>query len=1069
MGLLELRLMGEFSVVLDGRPIDGLRSLRTQELLTYLVLHRDAPQARQRIAFLLWPESTEAQSRTNLRRELHTLRQELPGADELLRIEPTTIQWRPGTPPTVDLADFVDAADDARRADGDGETMRTSAERAVRAYGGDLLPASHTDWVLDARAELKQRCIELLDRLVAELEDRGAVVDAMNHARRRIALEPLEEAGYRALMRLQGRAGERAAALRTYHACEAVLERELGVAPSPETMAVYAELVADDGAAVVPALPRDTPLVGRDEEWGRLVAALKRSANGFGVVVVSGEAGTGKSRLAEELGRSARERGARVAHARCYATQSRIALGPVGEWLRSPAYRSVISALDAHAAAEVARLVPDLLSPDTGGSLQDSGPLSDAWQRLRLYEGVAHALVRSDQVVLVLDDLHWCDAETAEFVGFLARFDTDAPVLLVATVRPEELDDNAAAVAVLRELGRRGAVEDIELRPLDVHATGELVAHVVGDDVSSEALERLHRATGGFPLFLIEALRARAARGGTGLDAVAVSELTGSRSVLSGRLGSLGPAARQLADLAAVVGRDFSVELLTEASDLSEDEVVAAADELWRRRLVRERSATTYDFGHDLVRDTAYEEVSPPRRLLLHRRVAQAYELLHGGDLDPVADRIADHYEKAGQPARALPYHQRAAEAARRLFAVDASVRHFERALDLLSAVPESLDRDRLELHLRHSLSAPLNAKFGFASEQQDANLTRVRTLADRLGDTRRAAQSVFGLWAVHFVRGDIPRSQDLALEALDACARHPELLGEANLTLAGSVSSLGRFEEAVDLFERAADLASKYPATTVVLGFSTEVMARVWASHALWLAGRADEAVESARRGLEVARALADPYGETIAHCYHAILYQMLCEREASLEHARLGVALCHRHGITYYLQWAQVLEGWGIGGDEGVALIRRALEELTHQGAFTRRPYFLSVLAETLIDAGRAVDADAVLSAARSSAADRHDVWWEAETLRLQGTIARGTEAERGLRTAVDFATGRSPMLALRAATSLACHLRAEGRVDEARTVLEPARGAVTQGTGTRDLQDADTLLADLTGLPA
>src|SRR5262245_49998099 len=165
MGLLELRLLGEFSVVHDGRPIDALRSLRTQELLTYLVLHGDAPQARHRIAFLLWPESSEAQARTNLRRELHTLRQELPEADQLLRIEPTTMQWRPDTPSTVDLAEFLAAAGDARHAAGDGDGVRTSAERAVRAYGGDLLPASHAEWVLDARAELKQRCVDLLDRL----------------------------------------------------------------------------------------------------------------------------------------------------------------------------------------------------------------------------------------------------------------------------------------------------------------------------------------------------------------------------------------------------------------------------------------------------------------------------------------------------------------------------------------------------------------------------------------------------------------------------------------------------------------------------------------------------------------------------------------------------------------------------------------------------------------------------------------------------------------------------------------------------------------------------------------
>jgi len=161
-----------------------------------------------------------------------------------------------------------------------------------------------------------------------------------------------------------------------------------------------------------------------------------------------------------------------------------------------------------------------------------------------------------------------------------------------------------------------------------------------------------------------------------------------ARAVLAGRIAQADPAAREVAELAAVIGRDFTLELLTEASDLDGDSVIGAVDELWRRRIIREHPPAGYDFAHDLLRDTAYGGISPPRRSHLHLRVAQALELTHANDPRAAAAAMAYHYERAGRPARAVPHHVRAAEVATGVFANRKAVGHYRRAAELLRQAP---------------------------------------------------------------------------------------------------------------------------------------------------------------------------------------------------------------------------------------------------------------------------------------------------------------------------------------------------------------------------------------------
>ena len=225
--LLRIRLLGGLDVRYGAERLGTLESPRLQSLLAYLLLHRHAAQPRQHLAFVLWPDSTESQARTNLRQLLHHLRRAIPQSESFLEVGPVSIQWRPAGPFSLDLAQFESAAG---RADEDDDAGATEAlEGAVALYGGELLPGCYDEWILPERERLRDRNIELLERLTNILEQERDYPGAARYAELLLRSDPLHESTYRRLMWLYSLCGDRARALRVYHTCATVLERELGV------------------------------------------------------------------------------------------------------------------------------------------------------------------------------------------------------------------------------------------------------------------------------------------------------------------------------------------------------------------------------------------------------------------------------------------------------------------------------------------------------------------------------------------------------------------------------------------------------------------------------------------------------------------------------------------------------------------------------------------------------------------------------------------------------------------------------------------------------------------------
>jgi len=727
---LQIRLLGTFQLAYDQQPLTTVNSTRLQSLLAYLVLHAGTSHPRQYLAFLLLPDSTEAQARTNLRKLCFQLRQALPAPDQFLQMDNHTLQWKPAAPYTLD----VDELRQLLKTLAHEPPLCEKLTQLVDLYVGELLPSCYDDWLLPVRQEFHDNVMSALNRLVALLEQQRAYLDGIRYARRLLQFDPLQERTYQHLIRLYTLNGDRAGALRTYHDCLMMLKRELGVEPDAATTILYEEILtghfATRRAAEVgsdPALPpmpvvpshnlvihrmplvgraqelapstgvEPLPLVGRHHEWAVLQATWQQVMRGKAqFVTIAGEAGIGKTRLAEELLAWTSQQGVRTARTRAYVAEGALAYAPITEWLRSEALGQGLDQLERLWQTELARLLPELLSQQP--NLPQPSPMAEGWQRQRFHEALARAiLLGSGPLLLLLDDVQWCDAETLSWLHYLLRFDKQARLLVIGTVRTEAVDEQHPLHELQRQLQRAGQHQALELVPLSGEETTILAGQLTAADITGWT-SQLYQETEGNPLFVVEMVRA-----GRWADTHPAARLEGNRhwarrqdgqatalpptvqAVIATRLAQLSPLARQLAQVAATIGRAFTLAVLAAASQASEEQLVQALEELWQRRIVRERGHG-YDFSHDKIREVVYTALSPIRRRLLHHQVAGVLEQLYAHQINEMAGQLATHYRLAEAPEKALPYLVQAGDHAQHLSAKLEALRYYQEALALARA-----------------------------------------------------------------------------------------------------------------------------------------------------------------------------------------------------------------------------------------------------------------------------------------------------------------------------------------------------------------------------------------------
>jgi DNA-binding SARP family transcriptional activator len=868
MAGLDLALLGPPRIEVDGEPL-RVDTRKAVALLAYLAV-TGRPARRETLADLLWPEYEPGNARAALRRTLSTLRGALDG------------RWLSSSGETVALAGADLELDVARfrRLLAEGR-----ADEAVALYRGDFLEgfglrdsAEFDHWQVAEAHALRRELGGGLERVALERAEGGDLEAAIMHARRRLEPDPLAESGHRLLIRLYAWVGDRTAAIEQYRACVRALHRELGVAPLAETTELYeqvsaGQVVRPPSVAVSPAAATSPPspslpFVGRDRELADLVSGWRSSAPDGRLLVVEGEVGIGKTRLVNELVDRARADGAVTVVARAAEAESELPYAVVLEALRQLAARpdagERLASLTPAVVADVSRLVPELA--DLRPGLPPAPPADSPGASSRFVRSVADVLASSCSGsapgLLVVDDAQWVDTASLEVLGYLTRRLRERAVCIVLAWRGDDLPSGHALRDLLADARRSGAGQLASLARLDREAVSRL-AQAASAEASAD---RLFTQTGGLPLFVVEYLAELSGDGGAEVPE-SVADL------LRARAASASEEARQVLAAAAVLGAAFDFEAIRETSGRSEEETVAALEELERRGLVGE-DGESYVFAHDSMRSVVYADTSLARRRLLHRRAAEVLAARSPGERAERAAVIAEHYRLAGKDVEAAEFHRLAGERARELLAPAEALAHFQAALAL--GHPEEG-----AMHEAAGQVATLAGDYGTA-------LASLEAAAALACDRAQLGRIEHELGAVHHRRGEWELAEARYGAAAEAFKRDPALLARVQADRSLNEHRRGRADEAASLARAGLRLAEQ-AGDTAALARAHNILGILAASR-----GAPQKARLELRRSLELAEALADAGARVAALNNLALIERAEGDPSRAAELTREALDLC-------------------------------------------------------------------------------------------------------------------------------------------------------------------------------
>ena len=801
---VEIRLIGELEVLRAGSAVALPASKKSRALLAYLVA-TGRPALRDRLCELLWDGPDDP--RAALRWSLTKLRPLLDG-DDVARLvaDRDRIEFQPNGA-VIDLQEVRSLT-----APGVGAMTTDALRRTAALIRGELLDGldlancyRFQQWCAGEREALRQLHVRILGRLVDILPPGD---EALAYARRRAAVDPFSEDAHVALIRLLSAMDRQHDALRHYDDCRALFERELGCRPSnaleDARRAVGRAQPARPAPPVIAesAVERQTHFIGREHEL-RVIDEIVQSESGS-VVVITGEPGIGKSRLLDEI----RSRSTSALYGRAFAAEM---VRPYGVWIDA--------------------LKPVAPFPD------------DVHDRAKLFDAVAQLL--TGVRVLALDDVQWFDEASAALLHYVARAKRDTPLIIACAARSGELEDNAAALRVVRELLRDSATaRQLALKPLSADEVRALAGSVSTD---ADA-ERIAVESGGNPLFAIELARTPQSHRTTLLETIGE------------RLGQLEARTRDLVPWAAALGRRFDVDILGRATGMPSGEMLVALERLERASILRTSTIASdrcYDFTHDLIREAAYQLLSGPRRRIVHRQIARALETVHdpNGEL---AGEIVHHAALAGENELGAGAAVRAGERCLRMFAYVEAMAVASHGLQLAESLsaPERLEMQMKLLYVivlcRTSLSTSRRELMPQLESVTDqayrAGLPRVAALGNHLiAILHEEAQSYDAAASATLRSAEMSRGVDPATELLAVAATARCLLMIQRDT------------------PRAAELAADAQTLSAATGMeNAEVPAAIGFLHAH--RGEYDRAAYFLERSLEVAARDQDHWREWIA-----------------------------------------------------------------------------------------------------------------------------------------------------------------------------------------------------------
>jgi DNA-binding SARP family transcriptional activator len=1003
LGPLEVRHRGTVVAVGGAKP---------RAVLAVLLLHANEPVSAERLAGALWGDDAPAGAIRTVQVYVSRLRRAL-GDPELVASTSAgyCLRVRPGE---LDAERFDHLVADGRRALGAGDP-ELAASLLREALGlWRVPPLADLDSLPFAPVEIarleEQRVAALESRVEADLA-LGRHVELVGELQRLVADHRWRERLHASLMLALYRAGRQAEALAAYREARSVLVDELGIEPGRSLRDLEQAILGQDPrldlaatgheARATTSEPRSA-FVGREAELDELRAGLEAAVAGRGrLVLVSGEPGAGKSRLAEQLTREASARGARVLTGRCWEGGGAPAYWPWVQSLRAYVRESAPELLHAElgsGAVELAQILPELREMLPG--LPEPASLDSDEARFRLLCATVEFLRNAcaDRVtVLVLDDLHAADPPSLVLLRFLARELRSIHLLVLGAYRDVDPVPGEPLSEMLVEVAREPGTRRLSLRGLSAREVTQYVDWTAPAIASPELATALHEQTEGNPLFVAESVQLLS------LEAIARDSVGALRLMMPGtvreviarRLTHLSEDCNRILLLASVLGREFPLDAVARLSGLSLDELLDHLDEAIAAGVVSDvpGAPDRLRFSHVLIRDTLYDRLTAARRVWLHTRAAEALEDLYGDLLESHEEApervlaLAQHWSEAGVPARAVACYRRGGELALRVFANYEAADALTRGLALFRQMPESPRRDEEELEL----TVMLGAARGWGAP----DYARARDLSVRLG--RAVSPPILrGMAMNSILRLELADAREDAIALLGAGERDGDsvLIVEGEYVLGVISFWEGDFRESRRHLEAAIDRYSSARRETHLTVYSQDpkVVCLSRLAWTLWFLGYPDQAAEARDSALALAEELDHPFSHCYANIYGAIVSQELQDEPSRARLVQAAETLATDRRFELLRTWAAVLRHFSLarrGDSDALIAMRSAISSLEQAKRTVLNSYLLSMVARACLVVGEPTEGLETVTTALADTQHTGARYMESELQCLRGEL--------------------------------------------------------------------------------
>ena len=878
--------------------------------------------------------------------------------------------------------------------------------------------------------------------------------------------------------------------------------------PSPQSDTDGARWPVESSVAASLTPPSTSGLVGREEEMRELRACLERSLQGDRqIAFVTGEPGIGKTALVtaflQQVGQSSE---CWIGEGQCIehygAGEPYLPLfGALHQVCRAPGRSRLREILGQYAPSWLVQM-PGLLDAATLETLARRTQGATRDRMLREMAEAVEAVTAEQPVVVLLEDLHWSDHATVDLLSFLARRHQTARLLVIGTYRPADVVAREHPVASVKDdLALRGLCRDLPLGRLSGADVGRYLAEALpGHRVPDGLVSRLHERTSGNPLFLVNVVQDWITQGvlvevdghwelGKDVEEAAHGVPRSVRQLIDRQLMRLSAEDQRLLGAASVAGEEFSEALVAEEGAGESEERCEA---LVRQHILRSRGtmewpdgtlAGRYAFTHALYQEVLYERVPAGRRVQLHRRIARRLEAAFGAHTEDVAPELAAHFERGQEFEQAVPYLEKAARRVLRRSAPQQAVQHLERALGMLQALPDTVERSRRELSLLTTLGQAQNAINGYAAPDVERAYRRARQLCEQIGLSRELAPVLFGLWGVHLLRAEHRAARDVADELQKLVRQGEQDVGLQMLAhgaMGATMLWTGEIADARAELER--EIALYDPQrhrSRFSYGVDPWVASHGYAALALWLLGFVDQSAQASEEAVVYARELGHPLSIAFSLHFGASLFIARREPRAVEQRAEALIALSSDLGLAFWGNQGTVARGQALiqrgHSAEGLAQVQGVLDTWSTLGKALNRPNYLAAMAEAYAGMGQVERGIDILDAAQAEIVRTGERWWEPEIHRLKGDLILKSrsvggrhklqawaQAEACLQRAVEVARRQGARsLELRAAVSLSRLWLSQGERERAHALLQETYSWFTEGFDTADLQDARAVL--------